>query len=264
MRIRAVLEIVDSMRAGLSIGLPAVLRAIFTTPSLLFNPTALSRISMAGIWIPFGNGSDAGSRGDKEHLITPHARGIVLDLGAGYGHTATYLDRTRVTKYIALEPNVLMHDRIREMAATVGYTAADGTLQILFCGAEDTAAILSSVGTPVDTVVSVLALCSVPKPHAALRALVRDVMAPGGTLLFLEHVRSRRADVAWWQALCTPVWRKVFDGCCLDRPTDLWIRGLVDEKDGESVWTQGEVWQSSDENDEDNWFWRQFGRFVKK
>ena len=83
MKFSDVLEMIDTMRVALMIGLPAVLRAIFATPSLVFNPAALSRISMANIWIQFGNGSDQFGRADKKLLITPHARGVVLDLGAG-------------------------------------------------------------------------------------------------------------------------------------------------------------------------------------
>ncbi|KAJ7689767.1 S-adenosyl-L-methionine-dependent methyltransferase [Mycena rosella] len=263
MKFRAVLDIVGTMRAALTIAVPAVLRAIFATPSLLMRPAALSRIGMASIWVQFGAGSDEFARGEKGRLITPHARGVVLDLGAGHGHTVDYLDRSAVTKYVALEPNVLMHARIRERAAAAGYTAADGTLEILSCGAEDTAAILRAVQVPVDTIVSVLTLCSVPAPQATLRALVWDALAPGGTLLFLEHVRSRQADVAWWQALCTPVWSLCLDGCCLDRPTDIWIEGLGDES-GESAWAEREIWDPEGWNDRDDWFRRRLGWFVKR
>jgi hypothetical protein len=83
MKFSDLLEMIDTMRVALMIGLPAVLRAIFAAPSLVFNPAALSRISMANIWIQFGNGSDQFARADKKLLITPHARGVVLDLGAG-------------------------------------------------------------------------------------------------------------------------------------------------------------------------------------
>jgi hypothetical protein len=38
---------------------------------------------MANIWILFGAGGDEAFRADKKMLITPHARGVVLDLGAG-------------------------------------------------------------------------------------------------------------------------------------------------------------------------------------
>ncbi|KAJ7350716.1 hypothetical protein DFH08DRAFT_862202 [Mycena albidolilacea] len=262
MNFRSVFDIVDTMRVALKIGVPAAFRAIMASPSLLLNFAALSRISMANIWIPFGAGSDENSHADKKILITPHARGVVLDLGAGHGHTVNYLDRSAVTKYIALEPNMLMHSRIRQMASAAGYTESDGTLLILSCGAEDTASILSSVHTPVDTIVSVLALCTVPFPHQTIRALVLDILTPGGVLLFIEHVRRDRADAAWWQTILTPLWKRVFDGCCLDRPTDIWFKHLIDD-DGVTPWTKQKIWDPTNGNDE-SLFWLQVGHFVKK
>ncbi|KAF8150465.1 hypothetical protein K438DRAFT_1943598 [Mycena galopus ATCC 62051] len=263
MKFRAVWEMVGTMRAGLYFGVPAVFRAIFTSPSLLFNFAALSRISMANIWVPFGAGSDEGRRAEKQKLITPNARGVVLDLGAAHGHTVNYLDRTTVTKYIALEPNTLMHPRIREMASAAGYTEADGTLLILSCGAEDTASVLSSVHTPVDTIVSVLTLCTVPFPHQTIRALVLDILAPGGAFVFIEHVRRDRADAVWWQTALTPLWKRVFDGCCLNRPTDIWLKELTDDE-GATPWTEQTIWDSADRNDEESLFWVEVGYFVKK
>ncbi|KAJ7119598.1 S-adenosyl-L-methionine-dependent methyltransferase [Mycena epipterygia] len=264
MRFRAaVFDLVQQMWVAFTIGFPPVLRAIFASPSLLFNPTALSRISMANIWIPFGEGGDVWSRPDKTKLITPHATGVVLDLGSGHGHTANYLDRTKVTKYVAVEPNTLMQPDIRAKAQAAGFSEADGSLLILSCGAEDIVSIMSAVHVPVDTIISVLTLCTVPAPQQTLRALVEQALVPGGEFLFHEHVLNPRADVAWWQKFWTPVWTHVFDGCNLNRPTTLWIEKLVDDN-GESFWAEGSIWDPSDQSDEENLFWRQLGRFVKK
>ncbi|KAF7361371.1 hypothetical protein MSAN_01169900 [Mycena sanguinolenta] len=229
----------------------------------MFNWTALSQISFATVWMAFGQGSDEHARPDKTNLITPHAKGVVLDIGAGHGYTASYLDRTKVTKYIALEPNTLMHGHIREKAHAAGFTEADGTLLILSCGAEATPSIMSSVDhTKVDTIVAVLSLCSVPNPKNTLLSLAQDILISGGEFLFYEHVLSHRKDVAWWQKFWAPIWVYVFDGCRLDRPTHLWVKELVDEN-GESVWAEGKYW-GPDGWPEEQLFWRQIGRFVKK
>ena len=100
-----------------------------------------------------------------------------------------------------------------------------------------------------------LTLCSVPEPEAAIASLVRDVLRPGGTLVFYEHVLSPRADVAWWQRFWTPLWRYAFDGCCLDRPTHVWIEKM-------EGWAEKETWGKQDEDEETVW-WHQLGRFVK-
>ncbi|KAJ7734772.1 S-adenosyl-L-methionine-dependent methyltransferase [Mycena maculata] len=265
MKFSAIFEIVDTMRVALMLGIPSVFRAAWASPSLLFNPAALSRISMASIWISFSQG-DAHAQGDKEKLITPYATGVVLDLGAGHGHTVNYLDRTKVTKYIAVEPNTLMYSYIREKAQTSGYSEDSGSLILLSCGAEDTVSIMSSAQAKVDTIVSVLTFCTVPAPQETLRSLVQDVLAPGGQLIIYEHVLSRRADVAWWQSFWTPVWSKVLDGCCLNRPTDVWLKEMLDDS-GKSLWAEAEIWNPSDfegNDSEDDWFRRQLGRFVKK
>ena len=69
-----------------------------------------------------------------------------------------------------------------------------------------------------DTVVASLALCTARDQAATLREIAR-VLRPGGTLRFLEHVRSPHAAVGWLQTLLTPIWRMLADGCHMDRDT---------------------------------------------
>lgn len=176
----------------------------------------------------------------------------------GHGHTVQYLVRDKVTKYIALEPNQLMHPAIRKLAAAHGFTEEASTLLIIPCGAENTTSILAAIGSlhAVDTIVSILSLCSIPDAERTLHGLVSEVLKPGGTLLFYEHVLSPLSDVAWWQRFWTPVWKYAFDGCCLDRPTHVWIRKM-------DAWASGEVWGLEDEPEE-HLFWHRIGKFVKK
>nr|VWO96117.1 Cytochrome P450 monooxygenase CYP52X1 [Ganoderma boninense] len=217
---------------------------------------------MAHVWKLYGNEVDGSARPAKEQLLSGNCTGVVLDIGAGHGHTALYLDPTKVTKYVALEPNFLMHAEIRATAAKQGFTEAAGTLLIVPYGAEQTALIRSALGYggahagTVDTLVSILSLCSVPDPQRTLAALVRDVLRPGGTLLFYEHVLSPLADVAWWQRFWTPLWSRMMDGCRLDRPTHVWVEKM-------DAWAEGSVWGKPDEPEE-HLTWHRVGRFVKK
>ncbi|THH30458.1 hypothetical protein EUX98_g3738 [Antrodiella citrinella] len=228
---------------------------VFNTPSLLFSPSLVSKRFMAYVWVAFADSTDDAGRAVKFGLITPHAHGVVLDIGAGHGHTVHYLDRQKVTQYVALEPNTRMHSHIRTRANAAGFVEPDGSLAILSYGAQDTARIAAALG-PVDTIVSVLTLCSVPEPERTLHNLVGDVLKAGGTLLFYEHVRNPREDVAWWQRFWTPMWQTAFDGCKLDRATHVWI-------DAMPVWETKKVW-GKDGEDFESLFWHRAGRFVKK
>ncbi|KAJ7066754.1 hypothetical protein C8F01DRAFT_1124433 [Mycena amicta] len=243
------------------------LGAIFRQPSLLLSPASISRIFMAAVWTAFAGPTDEGARPTKIGLIK-HARGTLLDIGAGLGHSIQYLDRANVTAYVALEPNTLMHDALRKRANSHGFREEDGTLLILRCGAEDTATIqanLAGAGLKVDTMLSIMTICSLPSPQETLAGLVNGILVPGGgQLLFYEHVLSPIADVAWWQRFWTrnPMWRLAFDGCHLDRPTHLWVDGMQDGE-GQSVWAERELWGKEGEPSE-HLFWHQVGRFVKR
>ncbi|KAJ3531635.1 hypothetical protein NMY22_g8072 [Coprinellus aureogranulatus] len=224
---------------------------------------------MANIWEGgFGNGTDEGARPVKIGLIPPNARGVVLDVGAGHGHTVQYLDRDKVTRYVALEPNPKMHSFIRAAASSAGFQESDGTLTILSCGAEDSTSILSALdGRPADTIITVLTLCTIPEPQKTIHNLVRDVLKPeGGVFLFYEHVLSPRTDVAWWQRLWAPLWAVPFDGCRMDRPTHLYLKDLkvVGESGAEeSPWAEIVVYGKPGEPEE-HLFWHQVGKLVKK
>jgi len=172
------------------------------------------------------------------------------------------LDHSKVTKYVALEPNIGMHEKLRMLASQAGYSESDGTLVILSCGAQDTSAILSSLhDTQVDTVISVLTLCSVPDPRDTITNLILDVLKPGGKLLFYEHVLSPLKDVAWWQHFWAPLWAFWLDGCRLDRPTHVYIEE-VGGRSGENVWKERHVWGKEGEPDE-CLFWHRAGQYIK-
>ncbi|KAE9385260.1 hypothetical protein BT96DRAFT_868482 [Gymnopus androsaceus JB14] len=271
MRLCAAFSLLGDLKLAMSFALIPTLKDVVKEPSMLLKPIALSRTFMAHVWVKFGAGTDDGARKVKQGLIPPFAGKIVLDIGAGHGHTVNYLERHKVQKYIALEPNVLMHGQIRDLANQAGYAESDGTLVILPYGAEDITSILkalspSSGDPPVDTLISVLTMCSIPDPQNVMARLVRDVLKPGGQFLFYEHVLSPRPDVAWWQRFWSPLWQLPFDGCRLDRPTHIWIDKIqtVDSHgDQISVWSEQQVWGKEGEPDE-HLFWHRVGRYVKR
>ncbi|KAF7986700.1 hypothetical protein HWV62_20224 [Athelia sp. TMB] len=261
MRFRAAIAPIFEIQGAIRIALWPTMVALWHNPALWLAPSTISQLFMAHVWGALSRGYDAdpATQDLKRKLIYDNAHGAVLDLGAGYGYTAKYLDRSKVTTYIALEPNTLMHPAIRAIAGAAGFTEKDGTLLILACGAEDTTVIqqLASVGQPhcIDTIISVLTLCTIPRPEATMQALVRDVLRSGGMLLFYEHVLSPRADVARAQQFWTPMWRVFFDGCRLNRPSHLWVERI-------SGWDKKEVWGKEGESEENVW-WHRLGKFLK-
>ncbi|NXL37127.1 MET7A protein, partial [Glaucidium brasilianum] len=72
----------------------------------------------------------------------------------------------------------------------------------------------------VDVVVCTLVLCSVHDVNGTLKEALR-VLRPGGAFYFLEHVVADRSSWKYfWQQICYPTWKLVFDGCCLTR--EIW------------------------------------------
>jgi ubiquinone/menaquinone biosynthesis C-methylase UbiE len=70
-----------------------------------------------------------------------------------------------------------------------------------------------------DTVVTTWTLCSIPDPEAALQEM-RRVLRPGGRYVFIEHGRSDEAGTARWQDRLNPLWRRIADGCNINRRMD--------------------------------------------
>ena len=107
------------------------------------------------------------------------ASGRVLEIGAGTGANLPSYG-PGVTSLTLTEPDAAMLRRLERRAAGTALPAA-----IVQAAAED----LPVPGGSIDTVVSTLVLCGVADQARAL-AEARRVLAPGGRLLFLEHVRS--------------------------------------------------------------------------
>jgi len=78
-----------------------------------------------------------------------------------------------------------------------------------------------------DTVVSTFVMCSVGDPEATASAIV-EVLAPGGRVVYLEHVHAGGLTGRLQSAL-SPLWRRVGGSCRLDRPATAALRsaGLV-------------------------------------
>jgi len=137
------------------------------------------------------------------------ARGMVVEVGAGTGLNFACYGRGRVERVHAFEPDPHMRARADERAkeAAVPVEVGDATAE--------------SIPLPshcADTVVASLVFCSFDDPAKAA-AEAQRVLKPGGTLLFIEHVRSDQRWRAILQDAVTPLWRRMAANCHPNRPT---------------------------------------------
>lgn len=124
--------------------------------------------------------------------------GRVLDLGAGTGANFPFFPAG--CEVTALEPDARQMERARQRGEGV-------------CLIEGRAEALPFSSESFDHVVCALVLCSVEDVAQSL-AEAHRVLAPGGRLHFLEHVRG-----GFVHDLLAPVWRRLTGGCCLNRRT---------------------------------------------
>ncbi|PJI93319.1 class I SAM-dependent methyltransferase [Luteimicrobium subarcticum] len=177
---------------------------------------------------------DRGMR-ERRRTVLADAHGRVLELGAGTGlNLPLYpagLDTLTLT-----EPEEPMLRRLRDRAAEVGPPADGRPLDIVRAPAER----LPFDDASFDTVVSTLTLCTVDDLPAAL-AETRRVLAPGGRLLLVEHVRSPDERTARWQDRLHGPWKAFAHGCHanLDTPAALRSAGFDASGLRDEVWVGG-------------------------
>ncbi len=131
-----------------------------------------------------GPAERAGLREQRHDLLT-QATGATIEIGAGTGLNLPYYPPA-VTRLALIEPDPHMSLRLRRRAYRLGREA-----EIL----DATADRLPFPDASFDTAVVTFTLCSVPDEQVALGEITR-VLAPGGRLLFLEHVRSADPRIA--------------------------------------------------------------------
>ncbi len=131
------------------------------------------------------------------------AAGRTLEVGCGTGRNLPlYPSEARV---VAFDPDLRMLLAARRRAA--------GPLVVASAEA------LPFRATSFDSVVSSLVFCSVGDPHRGLRETGR-VLAAGGRLHMMEHVRHHRPFLARLQDVYQPVWTWIAGGCHPNRDTE--------------------------------------------
>ena len=135
------------------------------------------------------------------------ADGRVLEIGSGTGLNFPYY--RNATRVDAIEPNPLMSAKSIKRIRT-----ALVPINMYIAKAED----LPFDDDTFDTVVATLVFCTIPDPAKALQE-IRRVSKQGAKILLFEHVRMNSDILGKTQDVLTPLWKKAFDGCHLNRNT---------------------------------------------
>jgi ubiquinone/menaquinone biosynthesis C-methylase UbiE len=171
-------------------------------------PTTFYERFSARIYDPFvWLGEKRGMAGRRRELLAA-ARGRVLEIGAGTG--------LNLRHYPAEIDELVLSEPVPSMARRLERRAVKRTEQprVVVAPAER----LPFPDDAFDTVVSTLVLCTVHEPDHAL-AEIRRVLKPGGSLLFIEHVRSDTERWARWQDRLARPWAAFASGCRCNRNT---------------------------------------------
>jgi ubiquinone/menaquinone biosynthesis C-methylase UbiE len=123
--------------------------------------------------------------GGGREWVCSRATGRVLEVAIGTGRNLPFYPTDVTLTGVELSPAMLAIARQR---------AADRGREVELH--EGDAEALPFADASFDTVVCTLSLCTIPD-HAKAIAEMHRVLRPGGTLLLLDHIASRR----WW-----PVW----------------------------------------------------------
>jgi SAM-dependent methyltransferase len=171
-------------------------------------PVARGSWFSALIYDPFLWLGERRGMAERRRRVLSSARGRVLELGAGTGlNLPHYPDG--LERLVLAEPEEHMADRLERRRRELGRPA-----EVVLAPAES----LPFDEGSFDTVVSTMVLCTVSDPDRAL-AEVHRVLAPGGSLIFVEHVRSDDPRLARWQDRLRGAWESFADGCICNRPT---------------------------------------------
>lgn len=140
--------------------------------------------------------------------------GNVLEIGTGTGANFPYYSKGKVKRVLTLEPNPYMIEQAKQRAKDVGLPVE------FYQGMAET---LPFKDGEFDTVVATLVLCSVSEPQKVFQEM-RRVCKKGGKIVLFEHVRTESKLLAALQDVLTPAWKRLCDGCHLNRDTGRFMK----------------------------------------
>jgi len=141
--------------------------------------------------------------------LVGQAIGNVLEIGSGSGVNFSYYRREKVVGVRAIEPNRLMQERaLKKVRSSLV------PIRMYMGDAEE----LPFPDNSFDSVIATLVFCTIPDPIKAIKEIQR-VAKPNAKIFLFEHVKMDHQLLSRLQDWLTPLWKKICDGCSLNRPT---------------------------------------------
>lgn len=148
--------------------------------------------------------------GFRRERLLKELKGHVLEIGSGTGVNFNfYHELCNVT---AIEPSLPMLEK-----AKLKLTQPNIRIYNYAIGDKDLKKLKPKGGF--DAVVCTLVLCTVPNLEKTL-LVIKELLKKNGKLIILEHIHSKHPIKSKFQTIINPIWKKVGEGCNLNRNTD--------------------------------------------
>lgn len=141
--------------------------------------------------------------------------GTILEVGVGTGTNFRHYSNN--TTIIGIEPSPYMFAKAKKRKVALPFPNRF-ILHNIGCGYPEMKDLIEPES--LDAVVCTLVLCTIPEPEQAISNFMKW-LKPGGQLLLLEHIRAHHRTGAKLQHLFNPMWKKMAEGCQLNRATDI-------------------------------------------
>ena len=185
----------------------------------LLPPGMIYKRLFGAVYDPVMRSVEHAHLGRRRARLLSELKGLILEVGVGTGANMEHYGAE--VELIGIEPSPYMMRRAKKNKKAVLNPDKIKLLDI-GCGFPEMEKLIAPGS--LDAVVCTLVLCTIPDPSRALDNFIKW-LKPGGKLVILEHIRSHNPSNGKLQDVLNPVWRKVADGCHLNRPTDLLLAG---------------------------------------
>lgn len=150
----------------------------------------------------------------KRAKLLKDITGHVLEIGAGTGVNFEFYTQDCIVD--AIEPSPFMLAKATQKMANKPVRA---TIRLHNIGIEKLEEFIEIPKSGYDAIVCTLVLCTVPDLAGSITSL-KKWLNKEGSIYLIEHVQAHNTTQARIFNWITPVWKRLAEGCHLNRPTD--------------------------------------------